>query len=136
MIINLVVVGLLTTVAYFFHSPELSFIFNVMAVGSVLLGLLFFFGTSLGLLRFPDFYTRMHAAGKGDTLSSILILFGIVAYTLSHHHLDIMDIVVAVKVFLIMNFIFNDVPHQSGKKKSLNLTNMCAVSTLTCGLLC
>ena len=44
----------------------------VMALIS--LGLLFFFGTSLGLLRLPDFYTRMHAAGKGDTLSSLLIL--------------------------------------------------------------
>jgi multicomponent Na+:H+ antiporter subunit G len=39
-------------------------------------GLLFFLGAAVGLYRFPDFYTRMHAAGKGDTLSSLLILAG------------------------------------------------------------
>ena len=37
-------------------------------------GSLFFLGATLGILRFPDFYTRMHAAGKGDTLSSLLFL--------------------------------------------------------------
>ena len=28
------------------------------------------------MVRFPDFYTRMHAAGKGDTLSTMLMLVG------------------------------------------------------------
>ena len=42
----------------------------------IVVGLVFFLGTSIGLLRFPDFYTRMHAAGKGDTLSTVLILAG------------------------------------------------------------
>ena len=45
-------------------------------------GLLFFFGAVVGILRFPDFYTRMHAAGKGDTLSSFLILSGFAIYEL------------------------------------------------------
>ena len=40
------------------------------------LGLLFFVGTSVGMIRFPDFYSRMHAAGKGDTLSTMLMLAG------------------------------------------------------------
>ena len=41
-----------------------------------MVGLVFFFGCVVGLIRFPDFYTRMHAAGKGDTLSTALILIG------------------------------------------------------------
>ena len=45
------------------------------------LGLLFFLGAAVGLFRFPDFYTRMHAAGKGDTLSSLLILLGFALIT-------------------------------------------------------
>ena len=45
------------------------------------LGLLFFLGAAVGLFRFPDFYTRMHAAGKGDTLSSFLILAGFALIT-------------------------------------------------------
>ena len=44
-------------------------------------GLVFFLGTTIGLLRFPDFYTRMHAAGKGDTLSTVM--------TVSYTHLTL-----------------------------------------------
>jgi multicomponent Na+:H+ antiporter subunit G len=32
----------------------------------------------LGLLRFPDFYTRLHAAGVTDTLCAMLIIAGLV----------------------------------------------------------
>ncbi|MBT3785210.1 sodium:proton antiporter, partial [bacterium] len=46
-------------------------ILDGIVIFCVLSGLFFFFGTSVGLLRFPGFYTRMHAAGKGDTLSSV-----------------------------------------------------------------
>ena len=37
----------------------------------IVVGLVYFLATSIGLLRFPSFYTRMHAAGKGDTLSTV-----------------------------------------------------------------
>jgi multicomponent Na+:H+ antiporter subunit G len=33
---------------------------------------------ALGLLRMPDFYTRMHAASVTDTLGAGLILFGLI----------------------------------------------------------
>jgi multicomponent Na+:H+ antiporter subunit G len=39
-------------------------------------GLVFFLGGAVGLMRFPDFYSRMHAAGKGDTLSTLLMVSG------------------------------------------------------------
>lgn len=31
----------------------------------------------IGLLRFPDFYTRMHAVGVTDTLCAALVLMGL-----------------------------------------------------------
>lgn len=31
----------------------------------------------VGLLRFPDFFTRMHAAGVTETLAGVLILLGL-----------------------------------------------------------
>ena len=37
-------------------------------------GLFLGFSGALGVLRFPDFYTRIHAAGVTDTLSAGLIL--------------------------------------------------------------
>ncbi len=84
----------------------------VLTVVSFLLilgGLVFFSGAALGLLRFPDFYTRMHAAGKGDTLSSLLVILGFALYQfrdvhdLSH---DWPVILVVLKLLAIVVFIF------------------------------
>ena len=32
----------------------------------------------IGILRFPDFYTRMHAVGVTDTLAATMILIGLI----------------------------------------------------------
>ncbi len=50
---------------------------NLIAGFLVLGGLFFFFTGTVGLLRFPDVYTRSHAAGKCDTLGAQLILLGL-----------------------------------------------------------
>jgi multicomponent Na+:H+ antiporter subunit G len=39
-------------------------------------GVFFALTGSLGLLRMPDFYSRLHPAGKSDTLAQALILGG------------------------------------------------------------
>ncbi|WP_345337462.1 monovalent cation/H(+) antiporter subunit G [Ferrimonas pelagia] len=39
---------------------------------------------ALGMLRFPDFYTRMHAAGITDTMGSGLLLIGLILQPESH----------------------------------------------------
>ena len=56
-------------------------ILQMIAVPFMLVGLLFFSGCVVGLIRFPDFYTRMHAAGKGDTLSTALMLIGFALFS-------------------------------------------------------
>lgn len=33
---------------------------------------------SLGLLRFPDFYSRLHGAGMTDTLCALMIITGLI----------------------------------------------------------
>jgi multicomponent Na+:H+ antiporter subunit G len=43
----------------------------------VLGGSFFLLVGAIGVLRFPDVYTRGHAAGITDTLGAILILFGL-----------------------------------------------------------
>ena len=55
---------------------------QILGVLCGILGLVFFFGSAVGMVRFPDFYTRMHAAGKGDTLSTMLMLVGFGLVTL------------------------------------------------------
>jgi len=41
------------------------------------LGLLLTLIGALGVIRLPDFYTRLHAAGVTDTGGALLILFGL-----------------------------------------------------------
>lgn len=50
---------------------------NIVSGVSMGLGGLLLISGSVGLLRFPDFYTRMHAAGVTDTLAAALIIFGL-----------------------------------------------------------
>ncbi|MEM6915160.1 MAG: monovalent cation/H(+) antiporter subunit G [Verrucomicrobiota bacterium] len=57
-------------------------IITILSVAFILAGLVFFIGGAVGLIRFPDFYTRTHAAGKGDTLSSLLVILGFAIYQL------------------------------------------------------
>jgi multicomponent Na+:H+ antiporter subunit G len=77
---------------------------DIMVVFLLSTGVLFYLGTTNGLLRFPDFYTRMHAAGKGDTLSSILILFGLALYTL--HHPSAAELLTGYKIMFIAVLVF------------------------------
>ena len=61
-------------------------IVTLLSVVLILAGLVFFLGAAVGLVRFPAFYTRMHAAGKGDTLSSLLVVLGLAVWRLHDVH--------------------------------------------------
>lgn len=43
---------------------------------------------SFGLIRFPDVYTRLHAATKCTTFGSIFTSLGVIVYGLYHWHAD------------------------------------------------
>lgn len=51
-------------------------LFNILSWVLILLGGGFLLTGGIGLLRLPDFYTRLHAAGITDTLGAQLILIG------------------------------------------------------------
>lgn len=59
----------------------------------------------LGLLRFPDFYTRLHAGGMTDTLCMLLIIGGLILQA----GLGILSI----KLALIMLFMLFTAPTAS-----------------------
>ena len=42
-------------------------------------GMIFLVISLIGIIRFPDFYTRLHAQGIGDTLGAFLIIAGMMA---------------------------------------------------------
>ena len=73
-------------------------------ISSILIFIGVFLGISgaIGLFRFPDFFTRMHAAGITDTLCTACIILGLVlqaGFTL-----------IAVKLILILLFTWYTSP--------------------------
>ena len=51
-------------------------------VGTVLLGagLFFMAATAIGLVRLPDFFSRVHSVSKSETLGITLVLLGLIAH--------------------------------------------------------
>ena len=74
----------------------------------LMVGLVFFAGGCVGILRLPDFYTRLHAAGKLDTLGSLMMIFGLALY--SALPLTLGALLTALKLMLIVVFIFLSSP--------------------------
>ncbi|MBM3224785.1 MAG: monovalent cation/H(+) antiporter subunit G [Candidatus Tectomicrobia bacterium] len=54
----------------------------MMVLADILLviGLLFILTGGIGIVRLPDFYTRLHAMGKCDTLGVMLVLVALAIY--------------------------------------------------------
>ena len=55
---------------------------NYLAVLILFIGACFALTASIGLIRLPDLYTRMHAASKAGTLGSGLALLALAVYSL------------------------------------------------------
>jgi len=75
----------------------MAILLDIVSWAFLLAGSAFLLIGGLGLIRLPDFYTRMHAAGIIDTLGADLILMGMIfqaGFTL-----------VSVKLLLIGAFI-------------------------------
>lgn len=84
-------------------------IVTVLSILLIVTGLVFFLGAAVGLTRFPDFYCRMHAAGKGDTLSTLLVIAGFAVYQL--HDIDDFAedwpvLLVVLKLLAVVVFIY------------------------------
>ena len=70
---------------------------NVVTIVLVVLGLVWLAIGGIGILRFPDFYSRLHPAGKADTFGATLLLIGLAV----HQGLSLLTL----KVLLIELFI-------------------------------
>jgi multicomponent Na+:H+ antiporter subunit G len=71
----------------------------------IVAGLFFFITSTIGFLRFPDFYMRMHATAKGDTSGTILFIMGLALYTV-HHEFCWLGFVQVIKLLSIAVFWF------------------------------
>jgi multicomponent Na+:H+ antiporter subunit G len=67
-------------------------------------GLFFFTAGAIGILRFPDFYSRLHPAGKLDTMGALLAIIALALFNL--HHFSLGTLLTSAKIILIVVFIF------------------------------
>ena len=81
---------------------------NILAIIFLVMGLIFFTGGAVGIIRMPDFYSRLHPAGKLDTLGILAMALGLVFYTL--HHISLETILLSLKIILIVFFVFLSSP--------------------------
>lgn len=56
-------------------------IFDIISGVLLALGVFFAFSGAVGLFRFPDFFTRVHAASVTDSIATILIITGLLLQT-------------------------------------------------------
>ncbi len=77
---------------------------NVIVTILLITGLFFFAGGAVGIIRFPDFYSRLHPAGKLDTAGLLFCMLGMALYTLDDFSLG--SVLTALKIMLIVVFIF------------------------------
>ncbi len=77
---------------------------SLLAAIFIVSGLFFFTGGSIGILRFPDFYSRLHPAGKLDTMGLLMTMTGMALYTLQEFTLA--AVFTSLKILLIVVFIF------------------------------
>jgi multicomponent Na+:H+ antiporter subunit G len=76
-------------------------------VGLLLFGGLFFFlAGAVGMIRFPDFYSRLHPAGMIDSLGVLLSMGGLALYALFDGGISLGSFLNFAKIVLIVVFIY------------------------------
>jgi multicomponent Na+:H+ antiporter subunit G len=55
----------------------MSIVADIFTVVAISVGAFFFFAGTVGLVRFPDSYTRLHALTKADNLGLGLVVLGL-----------------------------------------------------------
>jgi len=54
-----------------------SMLLDVFSIVAIVAGAFFYLAGTVGLLRFPDAYTRLHALTKADNLGLVLVVIGL-----------------------------------------------------------
>jgi multicomponent Na+:H+ antiporter subunit G len=76
---------------------------SVLVTVLLFAGIFFFAIGTIGILRFPDFYTRLHGASKCDSLAAILVLLAVALFNLIDFSLA--NLLVSLKILAIGAFI-------------------------------
>ncbi len=71
---------------------------EIVAVILIGLGFIFMAIAAFGVIMLPDFYTRVHASGVGETLGALLMILGMITYV----GLKIVSLKILIIFFILM----------------------------------
>ena len=77
---------------------------TLIAILLIICSFVFFLGGAVGMIRLPDFYARLHAAGMLDTMGLFLSMTGLALYVVDEFTLG--NALSALKIILIVVFVF------------------------------
>lgn len=55
----------------------MSYLLDLFSIAAIVAGTVFYLAGTVGLLRFPDAYNRLHALTKADNLGLVLVVIGL-----------------------------------------------------------
>jgi len=82
-------------------------VYGILTVLFLVSGSFFALTAAVGILKMPDFYSRVHPAGKSDTLAQMLISAGLF---LQVFHKEDFGLHVGIKLILIILFLLITAP--------------------------
>lgn len=80
--------------------------FDIFTIVCLAGGCFFTLTGAVGVLRMPDFFARLHPAGKTDSMGVSLIVLGLLAETMKYEY----GYLIAGKLLLIVMFVFVTAP--------------------------
>ena len=96
-------------------------VLNILSIIFISFGLFFFIAATIGLLRFPDIFCRLHATSKSDTLASLMMFIGVAIHIYELYGFS--EIRTIIKVLLIIIFVAISSPvvaHALGRRAYKN----------------
>ena len=82
-------------------------VYGILTILFLVGGSFFALTAAVGILKMPDFYSRVHPAGKSDTLAQMLIMAGLF---LQVFHMEDFGFHAGIKLILIILFLFITAP--------------------------
>jgi multicomponent Na+:H+ antiporter subunit G len=82
----------------------MTILLHILTTVFLFAGLLFFLGGAVGIIRFPDFYSRLHPAGKLDTMGLFMVMLGLALHVVTEWTFS--AFLTALKLIFIVIFIF------------------------------
>ncbi|MDC3415600.1 monovalent cation/H(+) antiporter subunit G [Aquibacillus salsiterrae] len=98
----------------------INFLIDIVIIICLLVGTFFIFSTSIGILRFPDVYTRLHASTKAATLGVAGVMIGAFLFLYLENGIVsgklILGIVFVLLTAPVSGHMISRAAHQSGVK--------------------